>query len=594
MSNLGQKMIEERYVFGDEKNYIDIVDRMLSIFPEDQEERKIRLRQSMLNYDFIPATPNLTNLGTKERGLSISCFVSEFDDEIGHIIETSNHNKHLASGGGGIGTGISRIREIGAEIKNNGKTAGIFPFLGIIDADARGISQGGTRGGSTVVNLDIDHPEIEEFIKMRKAETGSDIYRKFPKLHHTISIPDEFMIAVLNDDTYNLISRVDGSVTKVVSAFDLFMDILEVRYGKGEPNLIFIDNVNNRKSSVYTISNSIVTMSNLCLEILLRTSPILTAVCDLGSLNLARFDIWKDDIHLIEDAMFFLDLSLQETVKQISEEKDDQKRRSLERVVNSIMDERSIGLGVMGYHTYLQSKNIPLESAIALSKTREIFSHIDAMATEANVRLGMELGACPLAARHGLPNRFANVTAIAPTASISHLAGGMSPGIDPIMNNYHSVGNEEGLNSWRNPNLDLVITKYALGKGLSEIWIEETWKSILLNEGSVQHLEWMEEWDKLVFKTAFELDMGWIVELAAIRQKFIDQSQSLNLFFPNDVDMKHVFNVHVKAWSLGVKTLYYCRGEANNRSNDASSSKTAKLASNFNNDYSECLACHSI
>lgn len=599
--DLGLKILKSRYFYKEEKSYADLIDRMLSVIPDNQSEKKEKLREAMQNYYFVPSTPVLTNLGTGQgseensRGLPISCFISEFDDDMTTIINTFQHNSFLSAGGGGVGTSFDSIRENGSPISNKGNTAGIFPFLNIQDSVANGIQQGSIRGGSTVINIDIDHPEIEEFIRMRLVEEGTDLDRKFPRLHHTVNITDNFMKAVINDEEFDLISRYDGSVAKSVKAFDLFMDLLEVRFKRGEPNIVFKDNVKKNRSLVYQLAGITAKQSNLCLEILLDTSPDMTAVCCLGSLNLALYEHWKDDDELFEAILYFLDRVLEETLTEIDKEKDPIKRLSLERVKRFILNDRSIGLGVMGLHTFLQSKSIPLESSLAVSQQHRIFNDIHGKAEEANIRLGRELGACPNAAKAGIYNRFSNVTAIAPTASISHIAGSVSPGIDPIMTNYNVIGQEEGYTTWRNPNLIKLINKYAEDNGLSDKWVEDQWTTILENEGSVQHLDWMSEWDKDVFKTAFELDMNWLVELASARIPYIDQSQSLNLFFPAGIDINYLFNVHVKAWSSGVKTLYYCRTTATSRANDTGKGKTTNKAIekiiNQENKYDECLAC---
>jgi len=351
VKDAGQKMLEQRYLYREEKTYEDLVDRILSILPDNQHERKEILREGMLNYEFVPSTPILTNAGTgnkelneKPRGMAISCFISEFDDKINHIIETHAHNAHLSSDGGGVGTSMSAIREVGAEIKDKGKTGGLFPFLSIQNSISQNVSQGGLRGGSTVVNLDISHPEIEEFIAMRKVEEGSDKSRKFPRLHHTVHITDDFMNKVLRDEPFDLISPRTKEVVKTVNAFDLFMDLIETRYIKGEPNIVFIDTVRRNKSIVYQKNNISAKQSNLCCEILLDTSPLMTAVCCLGSFNLAKYDSWKDNYELIEAAMYFLDRILQETVEYIESIEDEEKKLSLQRVVRFILMDRSIGL----------------------------------------------------------------------------------------------------------------------------------------------------------------------------------------------------------------------------------------------------------
>ena len=598
-TDAGLKMLKSRYFYKDEQSYSDLIERCLSIIPDNQSHRKEILRNRLNKFYAVFATPILTNAGTgnkeageKPRGLPISCFITEFDDKMPHIIQTLAHNSYLSSLGGGVGTGISNVREIGAKISNKGETGGIFPFLAIQNSNSMGISQGSIRGGATVINIDIDHPEIEEFINFRLVEQGSDRTRKFPRLNHTVNIPDEFMEAVINQEPYNLTSRVDGSVVKTIDAFDLFCNLLEIRYNRGEPNIVFTGNVWKNRSVVYEENDIKAKQSNLCLEILLDTKPDMTAVCCLASLNLEFYDEWKEDYELIDAMMYYLDRVLSLTVELINESDDPEMKLNLQRVVKFILNDRSIGLGVMGMHTYLQQKNIPFESALAISRMHEIFGNIRNMVEEADVKLGLELGPCPNAAKKGLLNRFSNTMAIAPTASISYIANSVSPGIDPILTNYSVVSNTDGMTTWKNPYLHRVIKKYAKENDLPRSWVDEQWDDILLHEGSVQHLQWMDDWTKDVYKTAYELDQNWVIELAAARQQYIDQSQSTNLFFPDETNIQYLFNVHIKAWKQGVKTLYYNRSQAAERAKDsANGAKVEKYKIEQNLDYNECLAC---
>ena len=390
----------------------------------------------------------------------------------------------------------------------------------------------------------MSHPEIEEFIELRKPN-GADLNRRCLNIHHGVKISDEFMEAVLAEKPWDLISPKDGSIVRTVDAFDLFAKLLTTRIENGEPYLFFSDNANKNLTESYIANNMSVTMSNLCTEIMQATGHDRTAVCALASFNLAKWDEWKDDEQFIEDIVRFQDNVLDIFVEQAKD------NEAYAPAIKSVTEERNIGLGVMGFHTYLQAKRITFESALASGWNQRVFKHINKLAIEASEKIGKEKG-CPLL---GSGRRNNLLLSVAPTSSISILCGEVSAGIEPLLANVFTHKNLIGTTIARNKELDKVISTYDVDK-------EAAWKSIIEMEGSVQHLDWMSKDDKDVFKTAKEIDQRWIIEHAAVRQPYIDQGQSVNVFLPGDIDKLSLFNLHVMAWKRGLKSLYYCRSTA--------------------------------
>ncbi len=601
LTDFGRATLDDRYLLPGE-SYQDLFARVSSFYGDDAGHAQ-RLYDYMSRLWFMPATPVLSNGGTT-RGLPISCFLNEANDSLEGIVGLWNENVWLASKGGGIGSYWGNLRSIGEKVGQNGKTSGVIPFIRVMDSLTLAISQGSLRRGSAAVYLPVSHPEIEEFVEMRRP-TGGDPNRKALNLHHGILVPDAFMRAVEEGGDWALTSPKDGSVVRKISARSLWIRILTARIETGEPYLIFSDHVSRAQPEHHKLAGLTVKTSNLCSEITLPTGldqhgKQRTAVCCLSSLNLESWFEWKDDPLFIEDVMRFLDNVLQDFIDRAPD--------GMERARYSAMRERSVGLGVMGFHSFLQSQNVPFESVIAKVWNRKMFKHIREQADNASRMLADERGACPDAAEYGVHERFSHKMAIAPTASISIIAGNSSPGVEPIAANVFLQKTLSGSFTVRNRHLHMLLKE----KGQDT---EEVWSSITTNKGSVQHLEFLTEQEKAVYKTAMELDQRWVIEHAADRTPFICQSQSVNIFVPADVHKRDLHQIHYLAWKKGVKSLYYCRSMSIQRA-DAVSEKavrplefTGVAAANLpandqgilplvagapkanSTDYEECLAC---
>ncbi|MEC7628597.1 MAG: ribonucleoside-diphosphate reductase subunit alpha [Pseudomonadota bacterium] len=533
---------------------------------------------------FMPSTPVLSNGGTN-RGLPISCFLNEADDSLSDIVELWNENVWLAARGGGIGSYWGNLRSIGEKVGQNGKTSGIVPFIRVMDSLTLAISQGSLRRGSAAVYLPVDHPEIEEFIEIRRP-TGGDPNRKALNLHHGILISDAFMRAVENDEDWALRSPKDNSVQASVKARDLWIRMLTARIETGEPYMIFRDTVNNQRPEHQKLLNLEIKTSNLCAEITLPTGEDhlgenRTAVCCLSSVNVEKFEDWQDDPNFLPDVMRFLDNVLEDFIQRAPD--------SMAKAKYAAMRERSVGLGVMGFHSYLQANMIPWESVMAKVWNNRIFSHIKEQVDHASHVLAEERGACPDAAECGMQERFSNKTAIAPTASISIICGGASPGIEPIAGNSFTHKTLSGSFNVRNRHLARLLDE----KGRND---DDTWSSIVTSGGSVMHLDFLTDEEKAVFKTAFEIDQRWLIEFAGDRAPLIDQAQSLNVFLPADIHKRDLHQIHYQAWKRGVKSLYYCRSLSIQRA-ERSDSETptdqdaAKTVALSTIDYEECASC---
>ena len=577
LTDFGKKTLDDRYLLPGE-TYQDMFARVASAFSDDAAHAQ-RIYDYISKLWFMPATPVLSN-GGADRGLPISCFLNQVGDSLDDIVETWTENVWLASNGGGIGTYWGNVRSIGEKVGQNGQTSGIIPFIRVMDSLTLAISQGSLRRGSAACYLDIHHPEIEEFLEIRKA--SGDFNRKSLNLHHGINITDAFMEAVRNDEDFPLVSPKSGDVLKTVNARKLWQKILELRMQTGEPYLLFTDTVNNAMPAHQKRLGLKVTQSNLCSEITLPTGVDhrgvdRTAVCCLSSVNAETFLEWSKEPMFMEDVFRFLDNVLEDFIERAPPE--------MARAVYSAKRERSVGLGVMGFHSFLQAMNVSLESATAKSLNLKIFKHIRQGADAASVKLAKERGPCEDARDVGMMARFSNKLAVAPTASISIICGGTSAGIEPIPANVYTHKTLSGSFTVKNQQLETLLDS----KGLNT---PEIWNSILEHEGSVQHLDCLDQQEKDVFKTAFELDQRWIIELAADRTPFICQSQSLNLFLPGDVSKWDLHMLHWTAWERGLKSLYYCRSKSVQRASFAGSEKleTEKMDVE-STDYDECLAC---
>ncbi|KDE21019.1 ribonucleotide-diphosphate reductase subunit alpha [Acetobacter aceti 1023] len=589
LTPFGKATLDNRYLLPDE-GYQDLFGRVASYYGADAAHAQ-RIYDYISKHWFMPATPVLSNGGTS-RGLPISCFLNEASDSLKGIVDLWNENVWLASKGGGIGSYWGNLRSIGENVGRNGKTSGVIPFIRVMDSLTLAISQGSLRRGSAAVYLPVWHPEIEEFIELRRP-TGGDPNRKALNLHHGVLVSDAFMRAVESDDEWALVSPKDGSVIRKISARALWIRILTARMEQGEPYIVYSDHVNNARPEHHKLAGLEVKTSNLCSEITLPTGidhhgKARTAVCCLSSLNLETWDEWKDNPQFIEDVMLFLDNVLQDFIDRAPED--------MHRAKYAAMRERSVGLGVMGFHTFLQSRNVPFESVVAKVWNRKIFKHIREQADAASRKLAELRGPCPDAEEYGIMERFSNKMAIAPTASISIIAGNASPGIEPIAANVFLQKTLSGSFTVRNRHLQKLLAEK--GKDTPEVW-----SSITTSKGSVQHLDFLTQQEKDVFKTAFELDQRWIVEHAADRQPFICQAQSVNLFLPADVHKRDLHQIHYMAWKKGLKSLYYCRSLSIQRADTVSnvlakndvmnvdSSQAQSGSTSSGNNYEECLAC---
>ena len=587
LTDFGKATLTDRYL-GANESFQDLFARVASHYADDNLHAQ-RIYNYISNLWFMPATPVLSNGGTK-RGLPISCFLNEAGDSLNGILDLWSENVWLAARGGGIGSYWGNLRSIGEKIGRVGKTSGIIPFIKVMDSLTMAISQGSLRRGSAACYLPIDHPEIEEFIEMRRP-TGGDPNRKALNLHHGVLVSDAFMRAVELDEQWALKSPKDGAVQSTVSARNLWIRLLTARIETGEPYIIFIDTVNRQIPQHHKLAGLTVKTSNLCSEITLPTGidkegKDRTAVCCLSSLNVEKYDEWKDDKNFVGDVMRFLDNVLSDFIKNAPDQFSDAKY--------SAEKERSVGLGVMGLHSYFQKNSIPLESVMSKVWNKKIFENIQTKVDAASKQLAEERGACPDAEEYGFKERFSNKTAIAPTASISIICGGTSPGVEPIAANSFTHKTLSGSFNVKNKYLTELLEKH--NKNTDEIW-----SSITTNQGSVSHLDFLTQEEKDVFKTAFELDQRWLVDLSADRTPHISQAQSINLFLPADVHKKDLHQIHFQAWKKGLKSLYYCRSKSIQRAENINDKSNTDVLQNVyknknqpqekENEYEECLSC---
>lgn len=542
------------------------------------------------------ATPTLAN-AARGGGLPISCELNYVGDSRREIMYHVKENTFLASEGGGIGGYWGHLRGLGTKTSKGAKSGGIMPWLKLIDAQIEAVNQTGVRKASYCAYLDDSHPEIEEFVTMRKP-TGGDMNRKCLNLHHGVNLSNEFMqrVEALSTgeyrgapltadvfdtlDQWQLVDPHSKAVTKTISVMALWEAIIATRQQTGEPYLHFIDTSNAGLKPWLRDLGLRIHHSNLCSEITLVTAPDRTAVCCLLSPNAEYFDEWRHDPLFLRDIAEFLDNVLQYFIDHAPEE--------LWRAVNSATRERSIGIGLMGFHSYLQSKNIPFESALAQSANRNIFSHLRTHIDIANRELALERGEAPDAKGHGV--RFSYTMALAPNASSSKICGNTSPSTEQYAANAYLSKSEAGSHIAKNKHLIRVLREYGRDT-------DETWRSIIAHEGSVQQFEWMSDWHRDVFKTAFETDPMWYIQHAADRQPFIDQAQSLNLYLRPTISWQEVHRLLLAAWKRGLKSVYYCRSisvkvaDQVSRSTQRREIPLGQPAANDAEKYSECLGC---
>ena len=574
LTEFSKKTLQDRYLVGDEKSPQEAFARAAEAFADDEDHAQ-RIYDYASNLWFMFATPVLSNGGTK-RGLPISCFLNYVDDSREGITGHYTENAYLSSMGGGIGGGWSDVRAQGTKTSKGSESTGVIPFMKVVDAEMLAFSQGVTRRGSYASYLHMSHPEIEEFLDVRKP-TGGDVNRKCINLHHGVVIPDKFMEIIHRaaheenfSDDWELVYPHSGEVKKVVSARTLWVKLLQNRMETGEPYLMFEDAVQADLPEFQKRKGLKVNHSNLCSEITLATNEERTAVCCLSSVNLEYYDEWKKHPAFISDLVRFLDNVLTFFIANAPAE--------LERARYSAERERSIGLGAMGFHAYLQKNGIPFEGAMATAANLEMFKYIKSNAQKETERLAVEKGACP--DDDSCSVRNAHLLAVAPNASSSIICGNTSPSIEPYRANAFTQKTKSGSYLMKNKFLEEVLDKYGQN-------IDSTWTSIITNKGSCQHLEFLSEEEREVFKTAVEINQAWVVEHASMRQEYICQSQSVNLFFPPDVNKADLHNIHMLAWAKNMKTLYYLRSEAISRADNVSN----KVKREIIFEQSDCLNC---
>ena len=573
LTDFGKTTLKDRYLLPQESSPQDGFLRAAKAF-SDNDEMAERIYNYASKLWFMFSTPVLSNAGSK-RGMPISCFLNYVGDSREGLTGHYTENAWLASVGGGIGGYWGHVRSDGTMTSGGSQSSGSIPFLHVVDSEILAFSQGKTRRGSYAAYMDISHPEIIEFMEMRKP-SGGDVHRKCLNLHHGINISDEFMQLIDNcikeptyDDTWNLVDPHTKKVVRTISARELWQKILETRVATGEPYLSFIDTINDALPESQKKLGLEVHHSNLCTEITLPTSDNRTAVCCLSSVNLEKYDEWKNDSLFIPDLIRFLDNVLQYFIDYAPEE--------LFRARFSANNERSLGLGAMGFHAYLQSKGIPFESALAKAMNLKIFKTMKAQAVEESKRLAIKRGEAPDMEGTGMRN--AHLLAIAPNASSSIICGTTSPSIEPYRANAYVQKTMSGSFLVKNKYLEKILEK----KGINN---DKTWTSILANRGSVLHVKELSDYEKDIFKTAIEINQQWVIEHASDRQQYICQGQSVNVFVPADVNVKELHEIHMLAWKRKLKTLYYCRSEAIKRAELVSKKVERTIIPE-----ADCLAC---
>lgn len=576
---LGMIRLKESYMRDDETSPQERFAYVSNLFGSNPGHSQ-RLYDYASKHWLSYATPILS-FGRSKRGLPISCFLNYIEDTAEGLVDNLSETNWLSMMGGGVGIGFG-IRSA------DSISTGVMPHLKIYDASSLAYRQGKTRRGSYAAYLSIDHPDIIQFIEMRKA-TG-DQNMKALNLHHGINIPDTFMEIVEQsmldsdfDDSWELIDPHSKEVREVVSARALWQQVLELRMQTGEPYLHFISASNRALPQWLKDLGLMINQSNLCSEIILPTNEERTAVCCLSSPNLEYYDDWKDNALFLRDVAEMLDNVLQYFIDNAPD--------VISRARYSASRERSVGIGALGWHALLQRKNIPWESAQAVGLNKKIFKDIKEKLDIANKQLGAERGEAPDAVGTGL--RFSHMQAIAPNASSSIIMGNTSPSIEPFRANCYRQDTLSGSHLHKNKYLDKIIFEYSLDKG-DDVY-NDIWSSIIANDGSVQHLTWMDDWTKDVFKTAMEIDQRWVIQHAADRQEYIDQAQSLNVFFRPDSHIKYIHAVHFQAWKQGLKTMYYCRSDKIAKADKVSKRIEREVIKEIDltalAEGNECLAC---
>jgi len=573
LTDFGKTTLKDRYLLPEETSPQDGFMRAAKAF-SDNDEMAERIYNYASKLWFMYSTPILSNGGTN-RGMPISCFLNYVGDSREGLTGHYTENAWLASIGGGIGGYWGHVRSDGVSTSGGSQSSGSIPFLHVVDSEILAFSQGKTRRGSYAAYMDMSHPEIIEFLEMRKP-SGGDIHRKCLNLHHAINISDEFMQLIEKciaeptyDDSWNLIDPHTKNVVRTVSARELWQKLLETRVATGEPYVSFIDTINDALPETQKKLGLKVHHSNLCTEITLPTNENRTAVCCLSSVNLEKYEEWKNEPLFVPDLVRFLDNALSHFIENAPE--------SVFRAKFSAASERSIGLGAMGFHAYLQSKGIPFESALAKAMNLKIFKKIKQEAVEESQRLAIKRGEAPDMEGTGMRN--AHLLAIAPNASSSIICGTTSPSIEPYRANAYVQKTMSGSFLVKNKYLEKLLEK----KGMNT---DAVWQSIVAQRGSVLHLDELSDYEKDTFKTSIEINQQWVIEHAADRQQYVCQGQSVNVFVPADVNIKELHDIHMLAWKRKIKTLYYCRSEAIKRAELVSKKVERTIIPE-----ADCLAC---
>ena len=573
LTDFGKTTLKDRYLLPEEKSPQDGFMRAAKAF-SDNDEMAERIYNYASKLWFMYSTPILSN-GGSTRGMPISCFLNYVGDSREGLTGHYTENAWLASIGGGIGGYWGHVRSDGVSTSGGSQSSGSIPFLHVVDSEILAFSQGKTRRGSYAAYMDMSHPEIIEFLEMRKP-SGGDIHRKCLNLHHGINISNEFMELIEKciseptyDDSWNLIDPHTKEIVRTVSARELWQKLLETRVATGEPYVSFIDTINEALPETQKKLGLRVHHSNLCTEITLPTNENRTAVCCLSSVNLEKYDEWQKEPLFIPDLVRFLDNALTFFIENAPE--------NVFRAKFSAVNERSIGLGAMGFHAYLQSKGIPFESALAKAMNLKIFRKIKEQAVEESKTLAIKRGEAPDMEGTGMRN--AHLLAIAPNASSSIICGTTSPSIEPFRANAYVQKTMSGSFLVKNKYLEKLLEK----KGINT---DEIWQSIVAQRGSVLHLDELSDYEKDTFKTAIEINQQWVIEHAADRQQYICQGQSINVFVPADVNIKELHDIHMLAWKRKIKTLYYCRSEAIKRAELLSKKVERTIIPE-----ADCLAC---
>lgn len=569
LSDQAIETLKDRYMVPGETSPQHAFARASAAFADDLAHAQRLYDAASLGW-FMFATPLLSNGGTT-RGLPISCYLNYVPDSRQGILDHYAENGWLASMGGGVGGYWGDIRSVGERTKHGSRTSGVIPFTKVVDSEMLAFNQGDTRRGSYAAYIDVSHPEIEEWIEMRKA-SGGDANRKALNLHHGVNLTDEFMEAVENDEDFRLIDPHSKAVREVVSARALFRKLVETRHLTGEPYFFFIDTANKALPIPLKKKGLKVRHSNLCTEITLPVSEDRTAVCCLSSLNVAKWHEWKNSPTFIEDLFRMLDNVLTDFEERAPKE--------LWRAVNSARNERSVGLGALGWHTYLQQEGIAWESDMARGHNLMIFDHVYRKGEEADIKLAEERGAAPDMAP--LKRRFSHRGAIAPNASSSIFVGA-SASVEPINTNAYLHKTLTGSHPVKNRVLEKLLQEIGMDT-------KEVWSSIIANGGSVAHLDCLSDKEKAVFKTAREIKQIWVIRHAADRQKFICQAQSVNLFYPAEVDAEEIVEDHYMAWKLGLKSLYYLR-PTSARKAENTNTKIERRVVDTRSEPETCVAC---